>query len=1162
MKYSEFVHLHLHTEYSLFDSSIRIARLIKRVNELNMSSVAITDHGNMCGAIQFYQQAKNAGITPIIGCEVSIAQDSRSDAITHDPSDASHHLLLLAKNTTGYHNLCTLVSAGYLEEFRNTPRINLELLSQHAEGLIGLTACLKGAVPYWYAHENEVKAREIAGEYSDIFGKANFYLELQNHHIKEQARVNNFLLQLAKDFDLPLAAANNCHYLHREDAVSHDILLCIGTGKRLRDPNRLKYEPKEFYVKSPEEMASIFADYPDALKNTLKIAESCHVEFEFGNPILPKYPIPERDTSDSYLKTLAQKGLKERLNTLLDQPLTENQRIRQQYEDRLTAELETIERLACARYFLIVWDAINAARQQGIPVGPGRGGVASSLVAYSLHITDIDPITYHLPFERFLNPARGSMPDIDVDVCPDQREHVIEYLSEKYGKDHVSRIAAFDTLDARTVVWNVGRVLNIPQAEVAKIAKLIPNQVHITLEQSLQSVPELKALRDNDAQMAELLNNALALEGLTCHISPHPAGIVISQKPLVDYTPLYKRKKETGEICTQYSMTDLGKIGLLKLDFIGLRDLTRIQDTLEIIKHTQDIDVDVLNLPLDDQLTFELLSRGHTLGVFQLERSEMCEILQKLTPETFDDLIAILALNHPKRLNGDLAGEFIKRKHGSTPVDYLHPQLESVLKDTYGLILYQEQVMQISTLLADYTPEEADLLRRTIGTDDVDEAAKQRSRFLEGTRKKNIFGATTEEIFSLLAESAENGCNKAHTAAYALMTYRSAYLKAHYPVEFMLIALNRDLTNPKRLLQYINECQKRQIPFLLPDINTSKHSFSIVDSTIQVGLASVKNIEDSMIDHIIDVREQNGSYNSLHDFCARVDLAKLNKRIVESLIKCGAFDFTGHARAAMMEVFEQIFDAAQKIQEENQSSQSGFFSEAEDVASMLLNQSDLRIPDLPEWYESKRLKFEQNVIGFSVTEHSLFKYGLEIRQRTTKTCAAISDCQDGEEVIVGGAVTTHRERQTKKGDLMGFFRLEDLDGSIEVILFPQTYERYNRLLKEDQLVLVTGRTSISGEDSPKIRAEKLKPLALPTHPAREQCLIDLWAAKLRMPTVQELQKLLLQHHGDYPVVFKYIEKDNTITRINAAENYCILPSKELTQQIEALIGKNAIFISS
>jgi DNA polymerase-3 subunit alpha len=1162
MKHLDFVHLHLHTEYSLFDSTIRIAHLIKRISELKMSSVAITDHGSMFGAMQFYQQAKNAGIMPIIGCEVSIAPDSRSDSTTHDASDASHHLVLLAKDNTGYNNLCKLLSAAYLGGFQDKPQLDLELLSQHAEGLIGLTACLKGAVPYWYSHENEAKAREIAGQYSEIFGKENFYLELQYHQIKKQEQVNKFLLKLAKDFNLPVVATNNCHYLNREDAVPHDVLLCIGTGKRLRDTDRMRYASKEFYVKSPEDMASCFADYPDALRNTLKIAEYCHVELEFGNTALPEYAVPEEYTTDLYLRTLARKGLEERLNTILDQSTKAHQKVQQQYEERLTTELDIIEKLGCAGYFLLVWDVINYARQQGILTGPGRGGVASSLVAYSLHLTDIDPIPYQLPFERFLNSARETRPDIDVDVCLNQREYMIEYLSEKYGKDHVSHIAAFDLFDARTVVWDVGRVLNIPHAETGKIVKLIPNQLHITLEQSLQSVPELTKLRDNNAEVSKLLNISQVLEGLTCHILPHPTSIVVSPKPLVDYMPLYKGPKETADICTQYSTTDLEKIGLLKLDFIGLRYLTLIQDVLDRIKRTQGIAVDVLNLPTDDQLTFDLLSRGYTLGVFQLERSGMRDLLRKLKPKTFDDLIAALALYHPKLLHSGVVDDFITRKDGNTPVAYLHPHLESVLKDTYGVLLYQEQVMQISTLLVDYTPAEADLLRRALGGKNTAEIAKQQTHFLDGTRKKNIPDATAAELFILMKESAEHSCHKAHTAAYALLTYRTAYLKAHYPVEFMVITLNNDLANPDRLAQYINECHQRQIPILLPDVNSSRHAFSVADNSIQVGLASVKNIEETVSDHIINVREQTGSYTSLHDFCARVDLAKLSKRDVENFIKCGAFDFTGHSRAAMMEVFEQIFDAAQKMQDEQRSRQGLIFGGADEAESVLASQAELRIPALPEWHESKRLGFEQDVLGFSVTEHSLAKYGIEIRKHTTKTCAAISDCRDGEDVIIGGVVTTYREIQTKKGDLMGFFRLEDLNGNIEVILFPRVYERYSHLLKEDLLVLVTGRITRSQNEPPKIRAEKLKPLALPTHPIRGQCLIDLWAAKLRRQTVQELQKLLLQYHGDCPVAFKYIDPDNTIKNIiRAGERFAISPSDELTQRIEGLIGKNTIFVS-
>ena len=1157
---TEFVHLHLHTEFSLLDGANRIDKLMKKIQELGMSSVAITDHGNMFGAVQFFQKAKSSGIKPIIGCEVYIAPGSRFDKTnTHGISSASHHLVLLAQNETGYKNLIKLVSAGYLEGFYYKPRIDLELLSQHAEGLIGLTACLKGAVPYWYIHDNEAKAREIAGQYRDIFGKDNFFLELQYHHIKEQEQANTFLIQLAKDFDLPLVATNDCHYLNRVDATPHDVLLCIGTGKHVSDANRMKYTSDEFYVKSPQEMAEVFADYPQALQNTLDIAERCNFQFEFGNIILPEYEAPQGHTFDSYMEDLARKGLQERLEVIFKHTREDHETLRRQYEERLEIELDIIKKMGYAGYFLIVWDFINYAKNAGIPVGPGRGSAAGSLVAYSMRITDIDPITYNLLFERFLNPERVSMPDIDVDFCMNRREEVIRYVSEKYGKENVSQIATFGTLGAKAVVRDVGRVLSLPYSDVDKIAKLIPNQLHITLEQSLQSVPEMRELKDKDAQVNQLLSNAQVLEGLTRHVSTHAAGVVISPKPLVEFVPLYKGTKETDEVSTQYPMSDLEKIGLLKMDFLGLRNLTMIQDTLELIRHVHKRELDIMDLPMDDRPGYELLARGQTLGVFQLESSGMRELLRKLKPETFEDIIAVLALYRPGPLGSGMVDDFINRKHGRIPIAYPLPQLESILKETYGVIIYQEQVMQISNVLAGYTLGEADLLRRAMGKKKAEEMAKQRKRFMEGARQKSIPEAKADEIFSLMEYFAGYGFNKSHTAAYALITYQTAYLKAHYPVEFMAALLTSDMDNTDRVVKYINECRELNITILPPDVNESFRMFSVVDGKIRFGLAAVKNVGVGAIDSIIETRERDGKYQSLHDFCERVDLTKVNKRVVESLIKCGAFDFSGASRAAMAQGLEQVFEIAQRTQKDRQSGQANIFGLLESSADVSTSPA-YQLPDVPEWDETDKLKLEKEGIGFYITGHPLANYIQRVRQMTTATTSSLLERHDGDTVTIGGIVTSYRKKLTKKGDQMAFFRLEDLEGAIEVILVPQVFERYNSMLEEDLPVVIEGRISVSEEELPKLRAEKMKPLAL-TSMEESLCLIELRASTLRQKTLYDLQKLLQQHQGNCPVIFKYIDLDNSITRIKAGDKFQIHPSDQLAQQIEELVGKNAVFVS-
>lgn len=1159
MNNSDFVHLHLHTEYSLLDGANRIDKLIAKVQELGMTSVAITDHGNMFGVLQFYQKATKAGIKPIIGCEVYVAPESRFDKTnTHGVSNASHHLVLLAENDTGYRNLIKLVSDGYLEGFYYKPRIDKELLSQHAEGLIGMTACLKGEVPYWYTHDNEHKARQIAGQYAEIFGKDNFYLELQYHHIKEQERANTFLVKLAREFGLPLVATNDCHYLNQSDAKPHDLLLCIGTGKRVSDEQRMRYASDEFYVKSAQEMAAVFADYPEALANTCRIADRCQVDFEFGKFFLPEYRVPEGHTFDSYMEHLAREGLEARLPLVLKHTDEDVAQIRQRYQERLQVELDIIKQMGYAGYFLIVWDFINYAKQHGIPVGPGRGSAAGSLVAYAMRITDIDPLEYNLLFERFLNPERVSMPDIDVDFCMNRRDEVIKYVTEKYGKQNVSQIATFGTLGAKAVVRDVGRVLDIPYADVDKIAKLIPNQLHITLEQTTKSVPEVQKLRQKDPKVDELWKNAQVLEGLTRHVSTHAAGVVISPQPLEQIVPLYKGAKETDEISTQYSMSDLEKIGLLKMDFLGLRNLTMIQDTLDLVRQGHDRKIDIMELPMDDRPSFELLSRGQTLGVFQLESSGMRELLRKLKPETFEDIIAVLALYRPGPLGSGMVDDFIERKHGRTPIQYPLPQLESILKETYGVIIYQEQVMQISNMLAGYTLGEADLLRRAMGKKKVEEMAKQRKRFLEGTRQKNIPDAKAEEIFNLMEYFAGYGFNKSHTAAYALITYQTAYLKAHYPVEFMAALLTSDMDNTDRVVKYINECREMQIPILPPDVNESQKTFSVVEQQIRFGLAAVKNVGYGAIDSIITTREQDGKYRDVQDFCERVDLSKVNKRVVESLIKCGAFDFTGATRAGMIAGLETIFEMAQRTQKDRQSGQENLFGMLGNTAAAS-GPVVFRLPDVPEWDEAEKLRLEKEGIGFYITGHPLEKYRYEIQKLTTATTTSISECHDGESITIGGMVTAFRKKLTKKGDQMGFFRLEDLEGALEVIVVPAVFQRYSEVLKEDQPVLVKGYVTVSEEELPKIRADKLKPLALTASDAAP-CLIELRAAQLRKQTVRQLHQVLEQHRGDCPVLFKYIDTDNAITRIKAGPQFTVSPSAQLAEQLENLLGKQAVLM--
>ncbi|HET8760924.1 MAG TPA: DNA polymerase III subunit alpha, partial [Nitrospiria bacterium] len=913
----EFVHLHVHTQYSLLDGANRIDRLVNQVAGFHMPAIAMTDHGNLFGAIEFYMAAKKAGVKPIIGCEMYLAPQSRLSRDAGGEQDDSfetgnagkhtpyYHLIVLAQDEVGYKNLMKLVSLAHLEGFYYKPRVDKELLARHSQGLLATSGCLRGEIPFLLNQGLRDEAVKAAGTFQDIFGKENFFIEVQENGLEQQNRVNRDLVEMGRKLNIPLVATNDCHYLERQDAKAHDVLLCLQTGKTLQDPNRMRFSTEELYVKSPDDMARLFSELPDAVKQTVAIAERCNLKLDLGTFHLPHYAVPDGTTREAHMEHLAVAGLRERLTRLTPDAATAAM-----YEQRLRDELAMINAMGYAGYFLIVWDIINFARTRGIPVGPGRGSAAGSLAAYALQITDIDPIRYGLIFERFLNPERVSLPDIDMDFCMDRRGEVIDYVTQKYGTDHVAQIITFGTMAAKAAIRDVGRVLDVPYAEVDKVAKLVPTTLNITLDEAIAQEPKLKELSDTDPKINELLSLAKALEGITRHASTHAAGVVISKAPLTEHVPLYRGVN--GETVTQFAMTEIEKIGLVKFDFLGLRTLTVIDHALKILNERRPDQPPLMaaDIALDDAKTYELLGTGQTTGIFQLESSGMRDLLVKMRPERFEDLIAILALYRPGPIGSGMLDDFIKRKRGQTKIQYELPELEDLLKETYGVIVYQEQVMKIANRLAGFSLGDADLLRRAMGKKLPEEMEKQKALFIAGATKNGFDPKKAEKIFDLMAYFAGYGFNKSHSAAYALITYQTAYLKAHHPLEFMAALLTSEMGNEDKIVQYIGECRAMGIAILPPDVNESEQVFTIADQAIRFGLVAVKNVGAGAIESVLNARAEHGRFRSLAHFCREVDLRKVNRRVIESLIKCGAFASTGARRAQLMDALDRTMEAA------------------------------------------------------------------------------------------------------------------------------------------------------------------------------------------------------------------------------------------------------------
>ncbi|MBE9504171.1 MAG: DNA polymerase III subunit alpha [Proteobacteria bacterium] len=1155
MHHSDFVHLHLHTQYSLLDGAIRLDDLFERARELKMPAIAMTDHGNLFGAVEFYQRAIKNGIKPIIGCEVYITGSSRFNKKSHSGgSHIAHHLILLAQDSSGYKNLCKLVTAGHLEGFYYKPRIDHELLQTHNEGLIALSSCLKGEVPHLLNIGQYDAAVEKAKEYAAMFDNERFYLELQENTIPAQRRVNDGLLALAKEVGLPLVATNDCHYLNREDARAHEVLLCIQTGKTMNDVDRLKFTGDDFYLKSSEEMKEAFAYAPEAITNTIQIAERCNLEMKFGEYHFPKYDIPQGEKLENHLETLAKAGLEDRLKAIkLRDPEGFGEK-ETEYEERLEEELDIINTMGFPGYFLIVADFIKSAKERGIPVGPGRGSAAGSIVAYALQITDIDPIPYDLLFERFLNPERISMPDIDIDFCIHGRDEIIKYVAEKYGTDNVAQIITFGTMQAKAAIRDVGRAMAIPYGEVDRLAKLIPNALNITIDDALKQEPKINEAMEENPSYKELIKTAKALEGLTRHASTHAAGVVVSNRPLVEYLPLYKDQKG-GSITTQFSMNNVEKIGLVKFDFLGLKTLTVIANAVRLIKEGKDEAFSLENILLDDKKTYDLFASGATTGVFQLESSGMKELIVKMKPSTFEDIIALLALYRPGPLGSGMVDEFIKRKHGKVKISYDLPQLEPILKDTYGVIVYQEQVMKIASALAGFSLGDADILRRAMGKKKHEEMALQKEKFLVGAKKTGVDLKRAEKVFDLMAKFAEYGFNKSHSAAYAMVSFQTAYLKAHYPVEFMASLLTEDMDNTDKVIKNISECKEMGIEILPPDISQSMRVFTVVNDGIRFGLGGVKNVGDAAIDVILETRSKNVSFDSIFEFCENVDLRKVNKRVIESLIKCGAFDGTDAKRSQLISVLEEAMDCAQVLQKDRLSGQANMFGAFQSQERE--THAHTSLPEIEEWPENELLNFEKESLGFYITGHPLASYSEDMKRYSTADTITVQKMTNDNEATLCGVVVALKESITKKGDRMGFITLEDLNGTLEVIIFPDVYRDVATILGSDLPLLVRGRLDVSDENTKLIASE-----ILPLRDVREKLTTSvrfrLTTPGLEKEHLNRLKEIIENYRGNCQAYIHVVIPNRSETIISLPEEVKVKPSDGLLTDVKRTFGYDVV----
>lgn len=1146
-----FAHLHVHTEYSLLDGSNKIQNYVDRLKELGMTAGAITDHGVMYGCIDFYETAKAAGINPILGCEVYVSPGSRFDREAGAGEDRYYHLILLAENNEGYENLTHIVSKGFIDGYYYRPRVDLELLKQYHSGLIALSACLAGEIPRNLLRNSYEEAKRTALLYREIFGEDNYFLELQDHGIPEQQKVNSQLMRLSRETGIPLVATNDVHYTYEDDVEAHDILLCIQTGKKSEDENRMRYEGGQYYLKSEEEMSALFPYAPEAIANSQRIADRCHVEIEFGVTKLPRFDVPDGLTAWEYLNRLCREGLERKY-----------EKITPELEERLSFELETIHSMGYVDYFLIVWDFIRYAREHDIMVGPGRGSAAGSLVSYTLDITQLDPLKYQLLFERFLNPERVSMPDIDVDFCYERRPEVIEYVVNKYGKDCVAQIVTFGTLAARGVIRDVGRVMGMPYGSVDNIAKQIPNELGITIDKALKMNPQLKNMTLEDPEIARLIEMSRRLEGLPRHTSMHAAGVVIAQKPVEDYVPL--ARAADGTIVTQFTMTTLEHLGLLKMDFLGLRTLTVIQDARILAEKSSGKKIDMLKIDFDDANVYSMISAGKCEGVFQLESAGMKSFMKELRPESLEDVIAGIALYRPGPM--DFIPSYIKGKNHPDQIKYECPQLEPILKSTYGCIVYQEQVMQIVRDLAGYTLGRSDLLRRAMSKKKASVMEKERRNFIYGNPEEGVPGCiangiseqTASRIYDSMLDFAKYAFNKSHAAAYAIVSYQTAWLKYYYPVEYMAALMTSVIDNPGKVADYILTCRHMGIQILPPDINKSEGKFSVSDGKIRYGLTAIKSIGKPVMSAVEAERSAHGPYKSLRDFCERLSNKEVNKRTLESFIKSGAFDGMGANRHQMLIVYSQIIDQVQQQKKNSMSGQMSLFDLMSDDERLTF---ETVLPDVPEFPKADLLAFEKEVLGIYISGHPLQDYEEKWRRNITATSADFQPDDetgsprvvDGSRATLGGIVTKKVIKYTRQNQIMAFITLEDLLGTAEIIVFPRDYEKYSSSLEEGEKLFISGRVSVEEDRPSKLILEKLCSF----DDVRDELWIQMADHAAYAGSYPDLSPLLAGYPGSADVIV-YLRSEKAMKRL--PESLRVSLSGELTDKLADMYGAENIRI--
>jgi DNA polymerase-3 subunit alpha len=1191
-----FVHLHLHTEYSLLDGACRIDEVLDQAARLKMPALGVTEHGNMFSSVIFHDHAKQRGVKPILGCEVYVAPGSRHTK-SGTIGETANHLVLLAETNEGYHNLIKLVSAGYTEGFYYKPRIDKDLLAEHARGLIGLSSCLKGEVATEIRAGRERKALEVAAQFRDILGDGNMFLEMQYQGIEDQLVVNKGLIPIARDLNLPLVATNDVHYLTQADHRPHDILLCIGTASTVNDRERMRYHGDQFYLKTAAEMSVVFGEVPEALANTVRIADRCRVDLDEGKNYLPNFAVPAPYTVNDYFEHIVREGFARRLQRLralqsagsLRHPIED-------YEKRLQYEIEMIKQMDYPGYFCIVWDFIRYARERGIPVGPGRGSAAGSLVAYCLRITDIDPLDFDLIFERFLNPERVSLPDIDIDFCERRRGEVIDYVTQKYGRENVAQIITFGTMKARAVVRDVGRSLDIPFADVDRVAKLIPPTLDMTLDKALDEVPQLKQANEQDSRVKELLSVARRLEGMTRHASVHAAGVVIAPRPLIEFVPLYKGKND--EITTQWAMKEIERIGLLKMDFLGLSTLTLLNDAVEHIRETTGESLDLDSIPLDDPKTYQIFSEGQTYGIFQFESSGMRDILRKAKPQRLDDLIALNALYRPGPLRSGMVDDFIARKHGKVKVAYEVRELEPILADTYGVIAYQEQVMRIASVLAGFTLGEADLLRKAMGKKNAAVMQAQRQRFIDGATARGISEKKATKIFDLMEHFAGYGFGKSHSTAYALLAYQTAYLKANYSWHFAAALLTIESQNTDKLALYLQECKDRGIPVLPPDINKSQLAFTVTPEGVRFGLAAVKNVGEGAIASVLAVRASQGEILSLHTLCDELDLRLVNKRVLESLVKAGAFDALGApakdaapgsarlgaVRARLMATIDLACEHGARRQRDRNLGQAQLFGGAPADGEESVDPTLAGPANVEPWTEVQQLAYEKEALGLYWSGHPIDRVAAELKAFGAKTIAELAAAAQngadagsganggnganghrragGVDVAVGGIVASIRQLKTRKGDRMAVIILEDPHGSVEVVVFPEAYAKAVSVLQPGATVVVKGRVELD-EETVRMMATEVLPIETMRQKMARELSIKLTSPPHGRATFEALADLFTNHRGDRRVILELeLRGHDRPIRVRAGLNaqVRVQPSDELASEVERICGPGTVVL--